>query len=78
MRFAHKVGVSNPLPLAEKQYVAIAAWQRVVCLRPAQVGGVQVDVKRYKKGRPHSGRSKEESLEQPFNVDALNTEGGVQ
>jgi hypothetical protein len=33
---------------------------------------------RYKKGRPSSGPLREESLEQLFNVDALNTEGGVQ
>src|SRR5262249_56591707 len=33
---------------------------------------------RYKKGRPSSGPLREESLEQPFNVGALNKEGGVQ
>jgi hypothetical protein len=33
---------------------------------------------RYKKGRPSSGPSRVEALEQLFNVDALNTEGGVQ
>jgi len=32
-------------------------------------------VMRYKKGRPSSGPLREESLEQLFNVDALNTEG---
>jgi hypothetical protein len=37
-----------------------------------------VDVKRYKKGRPSSGPVREDSLEQLFNVDALNTEGSVQ
>ena len=39
---------------------------------------LKVPVKRYKKGRPSSGPVREDSLEQLFNVDALNTEGGVQ
>ena len=39
---------------------------------------VRPRVERYKKGRPSSGPVREDSLEQLFNVDALNTEGGVQ
>jgi len=38
----------------------------------------QISDLRYKKGRPSSGPLREDSLEQPFNVGALNTEGGVQ
>src|SRR5262249_15981746 len=39
---------------------------------------ISVGVLRYKKGRPSSGPVREDSLEQLFNVDALNTERGVQ
>ena len=39
---------------------------------------ISVSVIRYKKGRPSSGPVREDSVGQLFNVEALNTEGGVQ